>query len=221
MNILNAKAVSVNYGDIQVLWDISFSVQSGQIVALLGTNGAGKTTALKTICGVLSGASGQIDFEGKPIGLVTFEPKQQPLTPGELAAMLLLKKNEPFRLRDVRASIGKLYATGRYSDIVVDAELSSGQVTIRFRTKGNWFVGNVSVAGVPSPPSASQLANSTNLSLGSPFYPEDLKRAAQEIAQVLASNGFFEPKIESSVTNEDRGQQADIQFSVTAGPRLH
>ncbi|MEI6263348.1 MAG: ATP-binding cassette domain-containing protein, partial [Deltaproteobacteria bacterium] len=49
MNILNAKAVSVYYGDIQVLWDISFSVPSGQIVALLGTNGAGKTTALKMI----------------------------------------------------------------------------------------------------------------------------------------------------------------------------
>jgi branched-chain amino acid transport system ATP-binding protein len=67
MNILNAKGVSVYYGDIQALWDISLSVTSRQIVALLGTNGAGKTTTLKTICGVLSGASGQIDFEGKII----------------------------------------------------------------------------------------------------------------------------------------------------------
>jgi branched-chain amino acid transport system ATP-binding protein len=67
MNILNAKGVSVYYGDIQALWDISLSVTSGQIVALLGTNGAGKTTTLKTICGLLSSASGQIDFEGKII----------------------------------------------------------------------------------------------------------------------------------------------------------
>jgi branched-chain amino acid transport system ATP-binding protein len=42
MNILSVKTVSVFYGDIQALWDISFSVTSGQIVALLGTNGAGK-----------------------------------------------------------------------------------------------------------------------------------------------------------------------------------
>jgi branched-chain amino acid transport system ATP-binding protein len=67
MIILNAKAVSVYYGDIQALWDISLSVTSGQIVALLGTNGAGKTTILKTICGLHAGASGQIEFEGKPI----------------------------------------------------------------------------------------------------------------------------------------------------------
>ncbi len=67
MNILSAKSISVYYGDIQALWDISFSVTSGQIVALLGTNGAGKTTALKTICGLHPCASGQIEFEGKLI----------------------------------------------------------------------------------------------------------------------------------------------------------
>ncbi|MGB7630061.1 MAG: ATP-binding cassette domain-containing protein, partial [Candidatus Deferrimicrobium sp.] len=43
MNVLEAVGVSVSYGDTRVLWDISFSVKKGQLVALLGANGAGKT----------------------------------------------------------------------------------------------------------------------------------------------------------------------------------
>ena len=74
MNIMNAKEISVCYGDIQALWDVSFSVTSGQIVALLGTNGAGKTTTLKAICGLLASSSGEIDFEGKVItGMLVHE----------------------------------------------------------------------------------------------------------------------------------------------------
>lgn len=67
MNILEANAVAVKYGDFQALWDISFSVKPGQLVALIGANGAGKTTTLKTICGLVPLAGGRINYQGSMI----------------------------------------------------------------------------------------------------------------------------------------------------------
>lgn len=67
MKVLDVQSISVHYGDTQALWDISFSVQSGQLVALLGANGAGKTTSLKAICGLQPLTGGQIEYEGRII----------------------------------------------------------------------------------------------------------------------------------------------------------
>jgi len=60
--MLRVDNIDVSYGDLQVLWDISFEVNEGEIVALVGANGAGKSTTLKTISGVLRPASGSIRF---------------------------------------------------------------------------------------------------------------------------------------------------------------
>ena len=51
---LSVEELSVFHGDTQALWNVSFGVQSGQLVALFGANGAGKTTTLKAICGLLA-----------------------------------------------------------------------------------------------------------------------------------------------------------------------
>jgi branched-chain amino acid transport system ATP-binding protein len=61
--LLQVKGVSVYYGDVRALREVSLSVSSGEIVSLVGGNGAGKTTALKTISGLLRPASGAILFE--------------------------------------------------------------------------------------------------------------------------------------------------------------
>ncbi|GAA0243324.1 ABC transporter ATP-binding protein [Haladaptatus pallidirubidus] len=68
MSLLEIDAIDVAYGNIQVLWDVSLSVEEGETVALLGANGAGKTTVLKTICGDRSPLAGEVRFEGEPIG---------------------------------------------------------------------------------------------------------------------------------------------------------
>ena len=65
--MLEVKNLALAYGDVQVLWDISFSVNAGEIVVLLGANGAGKTTTIKAISGLLPIKSGSIIFEGKAI----------------------------------------------------------------------------------------------------------------------------------------------------------
>ena len=46
--MLEVKGIDVFYGDVQVLWDVSFKVKKGEIVALIGANGSGKTTTPRT-----------------------------------------------------------------------------------------------------------------------------------------------------------------------------
>ncbi len=59
--------IDVHYGDLQVIWGISFEVRQGEVVALIGANGAGKSTTLKTISGLVRPSRGGVLFEGKPI----------------------------------------------------------------------------------------------------------------------------------------------------------
>lgn len=65
--MLDIRHLNVFYGDVQVIWDVSFSVGRGEVVALIGANGAGKSTILKTISGLIQPAGGEILFEGQPI----------------------------------------------------------------------------------------------------------------------------------------------------------
>ena len=67
MSLLNVTDLRVSYGGIEALKGISFSVEQGQIVTLIGANGAGKSTTLRTISGLVKPAGGKIEFEGKDI----------------------------------------------------------------------------------------------------------------------------------------------------------
>ncbi len=66
--LLEIKNVNTYYGNIHALKDVSLHVDNGEIVTVIGANGAGKTTLLNSISGVLHPRSGEILFEGKPIG---------------------------------------------------------------------------------------------------------------------------------------------------------
>ena len=65
--MVRAEGLETFYGDIQALWGVSFEVGEGEIVTLLGSNGAGKTTAIRTVCGALRPRSGTITFCGERI----------------------------------------------------------------------------------------------------------------------------------------------------------
>ena len=65
--MLELEDVHVRYGPIQALHGISLRVEAGTIVTLIGGNGAGKSTTLRTISGLLAPTSGRIRFEGRPI----------------------------------------------------------------------------------------------------------------------------------------------------------
>jgi len=62
--MLKVNNIDVFYGDLQVLWDISFEVKEKEIVVLIGANGAGKSTTIKTVSSLLTPVKGSIEFNG-------------------------------------------------------------------------------------------------------------------------------------------------------------
>jgi len=68
--MLSVENIDVFYGDLQILWDVSFEVNEGEIVALVGANGSGKSTTLKTISGLLRPANGSIIFKDQQLNLI-------------------------------------------------------------------------------------------------------------------------------------------------------
>lgn len=67
MSMLKVTDLQVYYGVIQALKGISFEVNEGEVIALIGANGAGKTTILQTVTGLINQKAGKIEFEGKDI----------------------------------------------------------------------------------------------------------------------------------------------------------
>lgn len=65
--MLKVNEINVSYGKIHALRDVSFEVHPGEVVALIGANGAGKSTTLKTISGMLRSKTGSISFMGEDI----------------------------------------------------------------------------------------------------------------------------------------------------------
>lgn len=73
--MLRAQGLSVGYGDSQILWDVHLHIPKGQVVCLMGRNGVGKTTLLKSVMGLLSAQAGTIIFDGQEITRV--RPEQR------------------------------------------------------------------------------------------------------------------------------------------------
>ena len=64
MSMLKVENLSVHYGMIQAVRDVSFEVNEGEVVSLIGANGAGKTSILRTISGLVRPSAGKIEFFG-------------------------------------------------------------------------------------------------------------------------------------------------------------
>jgi len=65
--VLEVRSVAAAYGDVQALWDVSFSVEQGQVATLLGSNGAGKTTSLRVVSGLMPALEGEVLLNGDRI----------------------------------------------------------------------------------------------------------------------------------------------------------
>ena len=66
--LLEVDRLDAFYGDFQALYGISMRVEPGQIVSLIGSNGAGKSTTLRTIVGLMKARGGEVRFQGKALG---------------------------------------------------------------------------------------------------------------------------------------------------------
>src|SRR4051794_6165108 len=98
------------------------------------------------VCAILLFAAAQTTlhaqyqkYEGSMVRNIQFRPKEQPLEAEELHNILPLRMNEPLHMAIVRATIERLFATGRYADIQVDTEPYHDGVAITFITRNTWF----------------------------------------------------------------------------------
>jgi urea transport system ATP-binding protein len=66
--MLEVRGLNAFYGESQVLWDVSLDVPAGSVVCLMGRNGVGKTTLLRSIMGLLPVRSGRVTFDGTDLG---------------------------------------------------------------------------------------------------------------------------------------------------------
>ena len=73
MSLLTLDRLTVRYGEIEALHGLSLSIDAGEVVTLLGANGAGKSTTLRTISGLLKPAAGDVVFDGKSIAALPAE----------------------------------------------------------------------------------------------------------------------------------------------------
>lgn len=117
-NILEIKNLNVHFGGIRAVNDISMSVERGKIITLIGANGAGKSTILRSIAGVIKPDSGEILFEGENIlGLspdkivsrgITLVPEGRHVFPN-LTVLENLKIGAYLRKDDYSADIERVY----------------------------------------------------------------------------------------------------------------
>jgi branched-chain amino acid transport system ATP-binding protein len=67
MALLEIKKLNCFYGDVQIIYDVSLHINEGEVISLIGGNGAGKSTMIRTVSGLMKPRSGEILFEGQPI----------------------------------------------------------------------------------------------------------------------------------------------------------
>src|SRR5579883_3447052 len=92
-------------------------------------------------------------YEGRVVSAIQFEPARSSAREADLRALLPLKVGDQLRATILRDSIQRLYATGEYDDVAVDAKHGpGGTVNLTFLTTPTFFVGYISVEGVPEPP---------------------------------------------------------------------
>ena len=97
--ILSGQQINSSYGDLQILWDVSFEVGEKGITTIIGSNGAGKTTTLRSICGLVKLNSGKIFFREQDISLM------KPYEIGKLGVVHVLEGRRLFPALTVQENL--------------------------------------------------------------------------------------------------------------------
>lgn len=97
--ILRGHQISAGYGDLQILWNVSFDVRERDITTIIGSNGAGKTTTLRSICGLVRMISGEVFFKEQDIS------RMSPYEIGKLGIVHVLEGRRLFSGMTVRENL--------------------------------------------------------------------------------------------------------------------
>lgn len=159
-------------------------------------------------------------YEGRPISSIRYEPPTQPVSRADLVRHVRFEPGKPLLLDDVREAIKRLYATGAYSNIEVEAVPEGNGVALVFRTDEQFFTGPVRVDGdVKMPPNRAQLQNASRLELGAPVEEADIQAATENLRSLLQRNGLYLSTVQPNITRDPEHQQIAVQFQVDSGKR--
>ncbi|MBV9156688.1 MAG: hypothetical protein JO097_10540, partial [Acidobacteriaceae bacterium] len=160
------------------------------------------------------------DFQGRTVVSVNYEPAEQPADPRDLSVMQVVRPGQPLDEAQVAGTIDRLWASGLYDDIQVDAEASGNGVAIRFITKARRFVGHVGAEGhIKDPPSRAVIISDSQLNLGAAFDPDTLATAQKNIEQELENNGLYEAQVGVATIEDPVTHQVTVRFLIQAGKR--
>ena len=160
-------------------------------------------------------------WEGRPISRIEFDPPQQPLPLEELNRLLPFKAGNSLRMDDVRDAIQRLYSTGRFADVSIDASQDGPNVVLRISTELNYFISGVNIAGETEPPNRNQLITSSKLELGTLFVESDLDLAIDNMQEKLRANGLYNATIQRRVDRRPETEEANVYFDLDTGYRAH
>jgi branched-chain amino acid transport system ATP-binding protein len=216
--LLKISHIDVFHGSFQALWDVSLSVNAGEIVAIIGANGSGKSTLLDTISGLMHPAQGSIEFEDNNISTL-----------------------EPFRVVDLGVSL--LPEGGRtFPDLTVLENLKIGSYNRKVRSESAENLQRVCQLFPVLETKKAQLAKTLSggekqmlalgrslmsdpklmlldeMSLGlAPLLVNDLYRALREIRERGITILFVEQNVRRSLTEADRAYIMETGRIVLSG----
>ncbi len=159
------------------------------------------------------------DLSGLPVGEIRFSPDRGLLLKQHRNSLILVKEGEPLDRRLLGQTIRNLFATGRYARIDADATVENGELVLTFVVEPSYFIGQVNVVGVPSPPTINQLTNATKLSAGELLTQRSIDDAEQGVLQLLRENGFPDALVRTETQKHIDTQQADVTLVVEPGVR--
>ncbi|MBV8550175.1 MAG: BamA/TamA family outer membrane protein [Acidobacteriaceae bacterium] len=160
------------------------------------------------------------DFAGRTVTAIEYQPAAQPIDARDLERLQLVQLGQPLDPDQVGTTIDRLWSSGLYDNIVVDAEPNGAGVTIRFVTTPRRFIGHVGAQGrISEPPNRAVIISDSQLYLGQPFDPEAVETSRRNLEQELRDNGLFESTIGVATIEDPVTHDVTIRFIVNAGRR--
>lgn len=156
---------------------------------------------------------------GLAVAAIRFEPALAEATRASTERAVSLRTGDLLDARSLQKSLKTLFGTGRFEDIQADLTRVPDGVDVTFLVEPAWFVGDLSVHGMPRPPSERELLNATRLRLGELFTDEKLERAVEALRSVIGEHGFHAPSVQLNLDRDPVTQQVHVAFEVQTGPR--
>jgi outer membrane protein assembly complex protein YaeT len=128
------------------------------------------------------------------------------------------KAGQPLDPEKVRADLRRLFASGRYRDLSVNAEPNGDGMTLIFTGTPRYYVGRVTILGVPNDRLSSLFEFATKLEPGTPYTESEIPAAVQGITESLKQNGYYQATV-TPTTTSDVGEQVNATFQVKLGPQ--